>query len=179
MNGYRSLHVSGTDEYGTATEMKALQEGMTPAEICEKYFQLHRQIYEWFNIDFDIFDRTSTKNQTELVILFEYFNFFFRIAQDIFLKLHKNGFTSTASLDQLHCPKCDKFLADRYVFGTCPLCKYEDARGDQCDKCTKLLDATNLINPKCHLCGTTPGIKTSEHVFIDLSKLSVIQFKFR
>lgn len=92
----------------------------------------------------------------------------------MFLKLHNEGFTSISSLDQLHCPKCDKFLADRYVFGTCPLCGYEDARGDQCDKCAKLLDAVNLKNPKCHICGTTPGVKTSEHIYLDLTKLQVI-----
>jgi methionyl-tRNA synthetase len=65
IRGYHALHVCGTDEYGTATEMKALQEGITPAQICQKYFALHKKIYEWFNIDFDIFDRTSTQNQTE------------------------------------------------------------------------------------------------------------------
>ncbi|KAI6191132.1 Lysosomal protective protein [Aphelenchoides bicaudatus] len=159
MNGYRSIHVCGTDEYGTATEMKALQEGTTPKEICDRYFKLHKQIYEWFNIDFDIFGRTSTDEQTE-------------ICQDIFLKLHEQGFTSISKLDQLHCSKCNKFLADRYVNGTCPLCGYDDARGDQCDKCAKLLDATNLVNPKCQICGTTPTVKTSEHIFIDLTKLS-------
>lgn len=181
MNGYRSLHVCGTDEYGTATEMKALQEGTTPQEICERYFNLHKQIYEWFSIDFDIFGRTSTDEQTEYALRnLHLFNCtLFRICQDMFLKLHKQGFTSTSSLDQLHCSECNKFLADRYVFGTCPLCGYDDARGDQCDKCAKLLDAINLINPKCQLCGTTPTVKTSEHIFLDLTKLSASQnFKF-
>lgn len=73
MRGYRSLHICGTDEYGTTTEMKALQEKTTPVEICKKYFELHKEIYQWFNIDFDIFDRTSTKNQTEFVYTFYMF----------------------------------------------------------------------------------------------------------
>jgi methionyl-tRNA synthetase len=65
LRGYNALYVCGTDEYGTATEIKALQEGTTPEKICEKYYQLHKGIYEWFNIDFNIFGRTSTENQTE------------------------------------------------------------------------------------------------------------------
>ncbi|KAI6244062.1 Methionine--tRNA ligase, cytoplasmic [Aphelenchoides fujianensis] len=159
IRGYQCLHVSGTDEYGTATEMKALKEGTTPEAICAKFYELHKGIYEWFNIDFDHFGRTSTENQTE-------------ICQDIFMKLHENGFTSTASTPQLHCPTCDKFLADRFVFGTCPHCGFEDARGDQCDKCAKLLDGVQLINPKCHVCGTTPGVEVSNHIYLTLDKLS-------
>jgi methionyl-tRNA synthetase len=159
IRGYQSIYISGTDEYGTATEMKALKDGKTPQEICEKFYHLHKQIYEWFNIEFDNFGRTSTANQTE-------------IAQDIFKKLHANGYTSIASLEQLHCGKCDKFLADRFVFGTCPNCNYDDARGDQCDKCGKLIDAVELIDPKCHICSETPVVKSSNHVFLDLKKLS-------
>ncbi|KAI6173361.1 Methionine--tRNA ligase, cytoplasmic [Aphelenchoides besseyi] len=151
IRGYQSLHICGTDEYGTATEMKALKEGMTPEEICSKFYELHKGIYEWFGIDFDYFGRTSTENQTE-------------ICQDIFNKLYQNGFTSKSSTPQLHCSKCEKFLADRFVFGTCPHCGFEDARGDQCDKCAKLLDGVDLINPKCHICGTTPGPKVEEYL---------------
>jgi len=95
MRGYQSLYVCGTDEYGTATEMKALQEGVSPQEICDKYHHLHRQIYEWFQIDFEVFGRTSTSQQTE-------------ITQQMFLRAHENGFTSTAELEQLHCGHCDK-----------------------------------------------------------------------
>src|SRR3569623_1268085 len=93
LRGYQTLYISGTDEYGTATEMKALLEGTTPEKICEKFFHLQKGIYEWFNIEFDHFGRTSTQHQTE-------------ICQDIFLKLHKNGYTSTSSLDQLLCVLC-------------------------------------------------------------------------
>jgi methionyl-tRNA synthetase len=163
--GHNSIYIGGTDEYGTATEMKALKEGKTPQEICEQFYHLHKQIYEWFNIEFDNFGRTSTANQTE-------------IAQDIFKKLHANGYTCAASLDQLHCGKCDKFLADRYVSGTCPLCKYEDARGDQCDKCGKLIDAIDLIEPKCHICSERPVVKSSSHVFLDLKQLSPMVEEF-
>ena len=137
--GDRVLYVCGTDEYGTATETKAIQEKCTPRQICDKYFALQTAVYDWFDIRFDYFGRTTTEKQTE-------------IAQDIFLKLHKNGLTSTKTIEQLHCEKCDMFLADRYVEGVCPACAYEDARGDQCDKCQKLLNPTDLKSPRCKVC---------------------------
>lgn len=158
LRGYNTLYVCGTDEYGTATETKALQEGVSPSEVCSKYYTIHDDIYKWFSIDFDIFGRTSTPQQTE-------------ITQDIFWQLHSKGYISTDSVDQLLCQKCDRFLADRFVEGTCPLCGYEDARGDQCDKCGRLINATELKSPRCNMCGSAPVIKTSEHIFLDLDKL--------
>ena len=159
MRGYQSLYICGTDEYGTATEMKALKEGVTPKEICDKFYQLHKEVYEWFGIDFDYFGRTTTEYQTE-------------IAQSIFLKVHRNGFTSVAKQKQLHCGNCDKFLADRFVGGLCPHCKFNDARGDQCDGCGRLLDGTELIEPKCLICGNRPTLKDTTHVFLNLDQLS-------
>lgn len=158
LRGKNTLYICGTDEYGTATETKALEEGLTPQQICDKYHKLHAEIYAWFNIQFDYFGRTTTPHQT-------------KIAQDIFWKLHKNGFILEDSVEQLHCAACDRFLADRFVEGTCPLCKYDDARGDQCDKCGKLINATELIDPRCKICKATPAIKTSRHLFLDLPKL--------
>eukprot|EP01132_Coremiostelium_polycephalum_P008020 gene8020-9865_t len=158
LKGYNAIYICGTDEYGTATETKALKEGVTPKQICDKYFEIHKQIYEWFNISFDKFGRTSTDYQTE-------------IAQDIFLKLHKNGYTLNEDIEQLYCDTCKMFLADRFVEGTCPLCQYEDARGDQCDKCTKLLNPTDLIKPRCSVCTHAPQVKTTRHVFLDLPQL--------
>ncbi len=75
------------------------------------------------------------------------------------------------SVDQLHCGKCNRFLADRYVEGICPLCSYPDCRGDQCDKCGKLVNAEELIKPRCKICGTAPQIQKSNHLFLDLPKL--------
>uniref|UniRef100_A0A914WZW8 Methionyl-tRNA synthetase n=1 Tax=Plectus sambesii TaxID=2011161 RepID=A0A914WZW8_9BILA len=89
LKGYQTLYICGTDEYGTATETKAIEEGLTPRQICDKYYTVHKDVYEWFNIHFDHFGRTTTAHQTE-------------IAQDIFKKLHKNGYTSTSTVDQLH-----------------------------------------------------------------------------
>ncbi|XP_065838708.1 methionine--tRNA ligase, cytoplasmic-like [Oscarella lobularis] len=155
---YNVVYVCGSDEYGTATETKALEEGMTPREICDKYNALHSEIYAWFNIDFDIFGRTTTSQQTE-------------IAQDIFWKLYRRGYLSKDKVEQLHCEKCDRFLADRFVEGTCPLCNYQDARGDQCDKCGKLINAVELKEPRCKVCRNRPVSKTSDHLFLDLGKL--------
>ncbi|CAG9538557.1 unnamed protein product [Cercopithifilaria johnstoni] len=159
LKGWRRLFISGTDEYGTATETKALQEGLTPRQICDKYHAIHTKIYKWFNIDFDYFGRTTTEHQTELT-------------QEIFLKLHKNGFTSTDIVNQLHCDNCKRFLADRFVYGECPYCHFDDARGDQCDGCGKLINAVELINPRCHLCKATPAVKPSNHIFLCLNKLA-------
>lgn len=157
---YNTLFICGTDEYGTATETKALEEGVTPKEICDKYFEIHNAVYRWFDIGFDYFGRTSTNEQTE-------------IAQKMFLKLRDNGFVSEQSVDQLFCEKCDRFLADRFVEGTCPHpgCLYDGARGDQCDKCGKLVNAVELIQPKCKVCGFKPCIRPSVQLFIELGQL--------
>jgi methionyl-tRNA synthetase len=153
--GYETLYICGTDEYGTATETRALEEGITPRELCDRYFAIHRDIYSWFNISFDRFGRTSVPVHTD-------------ITQHIFTKLHENGYINERVLSQPYCEKDQRFLADRYVLGTCPYCSYPDARGDQCENCGKLLDPTELIGPRCSVCSTTPVIRETQHLFIDL-----------
>ena len=156
LRGYTSLYVCGTDEYGTATETKALEEGKTPRELCDYYHAIHRDIYHWFNIAFDYFGRTSTPQQTEIV-------------QGLFKDIDKNGFIKEHAIEQLYCAHCNRFLADRYVRGTCPHCGYEDARGDQCEACGKLLEPTELKAPRCSTCGATPEPRSTKHLYIDLS----------
>lgn len=152
------MFVCGTDEYGTATETKALQEKVTPEELCKKYNKIHAEVYDWFEIAFDIFGRTPTRQHTE-------------ISQGIFTQLYDNGFLFEKEGDQPYCEKHGKFLADRFVEGTCPHCAYEDARGDQCDKCGKLLDPRELINPRCKVDGATPVIRSTKHIHLSLDKL--------
>ena len=94
-----------------------------------------------------------------------------RIAQDIFHKLLSQKQLIQDQMIQLYCESCSRFLADRFVEGTCPLCSYTDARGDQCDKCGKLLNASDLINPRCKMDGKTPVIRESTHLFLDLPGL--------
>ena len=155
---YNTLFICGTDEYGTATETKALEDKVTPKELCDKYHKIHKEVYEWFKIGFDYFGRTTTEKQTE-------------IAQDIFMKLYNNGYLEEQVMRQLYCPEHNGYLADRYVEGECPKCSYEDARGDQCDKCGNLLDPFELINPRCKLDNATPIPKDSKHIFLSLDKL--------
>lgn len=157
--GYETLYVCGTDEYGTATETKALQENKTPRELCDYYYAIHEDIYKWFDISFDKFGRTSNDECSE-------------ITQEIFKLLDQNGFIKEHSSEQLFCPECNMFLADRFVDGTCPKCGATDARGDQCDTCGTLLDPTQLLNPRCHTCGSTPEIRETKHLYIDLPSIA-------
>lgn len=159
LRGYETLYVGGTDEYGTATETKAIESKTTPRALCDKYFAIHKKIYDWFNISTDIFGRTSNEECSE-------------ITQSIFNDLDKNGFITERASKQFYCPKCAMFLADRYARGTCPKCGADDARGDQCDQCGSLLDPTDLLNPRCATCGSTPELRETRHLFIDLPKIS-------
>lgn len=155
--GENVLYVCGTDEYGTATETKALEDKVTPQELCDKYHKIHSEVYNWFDIDFDYFGRTSTPQQTV-------------ITQDIFKHLKDNGYVKKHEVEQYRCKNCNMVLSDRYIYGTCYHgdCKYEEARGDQCDKCGKLCNALELIDPKCKMCKTTPEKVKSFHYFIQL-----------
>lgn len=157
---YNVIYICGTDEYGTATETKAMEENCTPKQICDKYYAIHKEIYEWFDISFDKFGRTSTPQQTE-------------ICQAIFKKVLEQNWLSENTMQQLYCDTCNRFLADRFVHGTCPdrECGYEDARGDQCENCGKVLNPTELINPRCKVCRNSPCIRDTEHLFLELPKL--------
>ncbi|KAF1952657.1 methionyl-tRNA synthetase [Byssothecium circinans] len=156
--GLTTLYIGGTDEYGTTTEAKALVEKCTPQELCDKYHAIHASIYQWFNISFDIFGRTTTQLQTD-------------ITQAIFLQLHENGFLQERMTTQLYCEEHRSFLADRFVEGECPVCGYEDARGDQCDLCGQLMEPLGLKNPRCKVDGSTPITRDTKHIFLELDKL--------
>lgn len=158
MSGKKSLFICGSDEHGTATETKAREEGVTPKELCDKYYDLHVKIYDWFNIKFDIFGRTSMDNHK-------------KITQEMFAKVTNNGYIEEKEVVQPFCALCNTFLADRFVRGTCPHCQYEDAGGDQCDNCSKLLNPEELINPKCKTDGSTPEFQKRKHLFLSLDKL--------
>lgn len=159
--GENVLYVCGTDEYGTATEKRAAEEGVSPEELCAKYHAIHAAVYEWFDCKFDQFGRTTTEAQTE-------------IAQDIFTKLHARGLIKEDTIEQLFCTaKCQTFQADRFVEGTCPLCQAPGARGDQCDACGKLLNAVELKDPVCKTCGSSTSleVRATTHLFLDLPKM--------
>lgn len=158
--GNPTLFVCGTDEYGTATETKALEEGVTPKELCDKYYAVHKSVYDWIGIEFDIFGRTSTPQQTEIV-------------QSIFLKLKENGYIEEHKDEQPFCEheKHQRFLADRFVEGECPTCHGKNGRGDQCDDCGTLLNPKDLIHPRCKLDGTEPVLRETKHFYLRLNAL--------
>ena len=157
--GYDTIYICGTDEYGTATETKAIEEKKSPRELCDYYYMEHIKIYDWFHINFDKFGRTSNDECTE-------------ITQSLFKDLDSAGLIKEHVNKQLYCPDCKMFLADRYVDGTCPKCGSDSARGDQCDACGSLLDPIELLKPRCHTCGSTPEVRETKHLYIDLPALS-------
>jgi len=159
------ISILGTDEHGTTAETKALEEGLSPRQLCDKYYAIHTEIYKWFNCEFDCYGRTSSKNNAE-------------ITRDIFKKLHANGYIVENTLEQLYCENDKRFLADRFVEGECPKCHYANARGDQCENCGDLLDAKELINPKCKTCKNTPVIRETKHLFMDLPKIEPLLKKW-
>jgi methionyl-tRNA synthetase len=156
---YETLYICGTDEYGTATEHKAVEQNTTPAEICNHYHKIHKKIYSDFNISFDAFGRTSDPEHTEVV-------------QSMFVDVQKNGYIVEKETEQFYSEKLQKFLADRFIKGICPKCGFIEARGDQCDGCGELLDPTELIEPRSSLDDSVPELRKTKHMFLDLSKIS-------
>ncbi|OGO06667.1 MAG: methionine--tRNA ligase, partial [Chloroflexi bacterium RBG_13_57_8] len=156
LKGNEVLMVSGSDQHGTPITLKAEKEGKSPHEIIDYYQREFLDCWGKIGISFDLFTGTSTGNHAEVV-------------HDIFLKLLEKGYLYRATVSQLYCPRCQRFLPDRYVEGVCPFCKTPGARGDQCDACSKPLNATELIGAYCRICNTPPTPKESEHFFLKLS----------
>lgn len=159
MMGYEVLYVCGTDEHGTPSEVGAAKEGMDVADYCLKYHNRHKEAYDAFNLSFDYFGRTSSEQNRE-------------ITYHIFEQLDKNGLIEEESIKQIFSIDDNRFLPDRYVTGTCPHCGYDKARGDQCENCTKVLDPTELINPRSTISGSTNlEVRETKHLFLNLPKL--------
>lgn len=159
LNGYEVLYIAGTDEHGTTSEVGALKAGMDVQSYCDMFHQKHAETYKDFNLSFDYFGRTSSEQNKEMTYL-------------IFDALDKNGFIEEREIKQVYSVDDKMFLADRYITGTCPYCGYEKARGDQCENCTKVLEPTDLVNPKSSISGSTNlEIRTSKHLFLNLPKI--------
>ncbi len=161
--GNEVLMVSGADEHGTPITIKAEQEGKTPAEVASYYRNQFNLTFQQMGISFDLFTHTNTENHT-------------RVTQDFFLKLLDKGYIYKDQVLQAWCPRCQRYLTDRYIEGTCPLCGFTDARGDQCDQCGKPMNPVDLQHPHCKLCTGSPEFKNSEHFFL---KLSLFQDQLR
>lgn len=159
MKGNEVLYIAGTDEHGTTSEVGALKEGMDVQAYCDMYHDRHARTYKDFNLSFDYFGRTSSEQNKE-------------ITYHIFELLDKNGFIEERAIKQVYSVDDKMFLADRYITGTCPHCGYEKARGDQCENCTKVLEPTDLINPRSSVSGSTNlEIRETKHLFLNLPKL--------
>ena len=158
LKGSETLFVGATDENGTPTEVAALELGITPKELTDALYRVHRDIYSWFEISYDNFSRTSSPTHH-------------RTTQEFFLEVNKNGFVSEGVMRLPYCEKDRIFLPDRYVEGTCPVCGYESARGDQCERCATLLDPVQLIDPRCKVDGSVPVFKDSRQLFLELGKV--------
>jgi methionyl-tRNA synthetase len=155
--GYDIIYVCGSDEYGTAIEMSAIKENITPQQIVDKYHFANKSAYESLGMSFDIYSRTSTDIHKQT-------------AQDFFLNLYSKGLLSQKTEKQLFSEKENRFLADRFVIGTCPHCGFEEARGDECENCGSSLSPLELINPKSTVTGDTPVVKESTHFYFPLDK---------
>jgi len=155
LKGNRVLMVSGSDSHGTPITIEADKRGITPRELFEHYHHRFLEVQKQIGISYDLFTHTDTENHH-------------RIAQDFFLRLHENEYLYQEIQKQLYSEEEGRFLPDRYVEGTCPICGYEEARGDQCDNCGNLLDALELINPRSKTDNSQPVVRETEHFFMDL-----------
>ncbi len=157
LQGKDVAFICGSDEHGVAISMKAKKEGITPQQVIDKYDGIIRKSFEDFGISFDNYSRTSAKIHHETASAF-------------FRKLYENGDFIEEVTEQLFDEQAQQFLADRFVMGTCPKCGNEEAYGDQCEKCGSTLNATDLINPKSTITGTTPVKKETKHWFLPLNR---------
>lgn len=151
------IFICGSDEHGTAIEISAMKENLTPKEIIDRYHYANKQAFEDLGINFDIYSRTSNEIHH-------------KTSQDFFLNLYNKKLLTQKSEKQLYSEKDKRFLADRFVEGTCPICGYEEARGDQCENCGSNLSPLELINPKSKISGDKPVIKDSINFYFPLSK---------
>jgi methionyl-tRNA synthetase len=151
------LKVTGSDTHGTPITIRAEEEGISPAEVVDRYHTDQVEAFQKLGISFDLYTHTDTENH-------------WAVTTDMFLTLLEHEYIYRDTQRGLYCAQCDRWLPDRYVEGTCPHCHAEGARGDQCDTCGRTIDAIELIAPRCKLCGAVPEVRETEHFFLDLGK---------
>ena len=157
LKGEEVFFVGGSDEHGVPITIKARKEGVTPQDIVDRYHNIIKDSFAELGISFDVYGRTTSETHR-------------RTASDFFRKLYEKGeFVEKTSM-QLYDEEAGEFLADRYVTGTCPHCGNEHAYGDQCEACGTSLNATDLINPKSALSGSTPVMRETSHWYLPLDK---------
>ncbi|MDN5798355.1 MAG: methionine--tRNA ligase [Intrasporangium sp.] len=159
MAGHDVLMVSGTDEHGTPILVLAEKEGLTPQEITDKYNRVIATDLTDLGLSYDLFTRTTTANH-------------YAVAQELFTGDWRNGYMIEQTTRGAISPSTGRTLPDRYIEGTCPICGYGEARGDQCDNCGNQLDATDLIDPRSKINGERPEFVETQHFFLDLPALA-------
>ncbi|PYZ93031.1 methionine--tRNA ligase [Salipaludibacillus keqinensis] len=157
LKGDHVLYVSGSDCNGTPIAIKAKQEGVSTKKIADQYHNEFRENFNQLGFSYDCYTRTDTKLHHEVV-------------QDLFLKLLEKNKIYKKEVKQCYCNSCEQHLPDRFVEGNCPHC-HQQARGDQCDHCSNILDPLELLNRKCKVCEDTPVTKNTEHFYFELSSL--------
>ncbi|HET7743207.1 MAG TPA: methionine--tRNA ligase [Gaiellaceae bacterium] len=155
LRGNDVLMVSGTDEHGTPIMVAADREGVSPQEIADRYSQVIRSDLLRLGLSYDLFTRTTTLNHHEVV-------------RDVFRTLYDRGFIYEQKVMGAFSAVTGRTLPDRYIEGTCPICGFPSARGDQCDNCGNLLDPVDLIEPRSTTDGEPPVFKETSHLFLDL-----------
>ncbi|MBQ0925760.1 methionine--tRNA ligase [Saccharopolyspora endophytica] len=155
MAGNQVLMVSGTDEHGTPISVQAENEGLTTRQLADKYNRVITEDLQGLGLSYDLFTRTTTGNH-------------YKVVQDLFLALHRNGYVLPKTTTGAISPSTGRTLPDRYIEGTCPICGYDGARGDQCDNCGNQLDPAELRNPVSRINGEKPEFVETEHLFLDL-----------
>lgn len=158
--GNRVLMVSGSDSHGTPVTVKAEAEGKSPQEVFDFYHSRFLDLFQKLGLSYDLFTHTDTENH-------------YQVSQDIFLTLLENGYLFRKVTAQMFSSKTGKFLPDRYVEGTCPVCGYTRARGDQCDNCNTLFDnPSELIDPHSKVDDSALELRDTEHFYLDLAQLA-------
>ncbi|MBT2693016.1 methionine--tRNA ligase [Bacillus sp. ISL-55] len=157
LKGEQVLYVSGSDCNGTPITIRAKQEGVSPKEIADRYHHEFKESFAKLGFSYDIYTRTDTAHHHKIV-------------QEIFLKLLDKGLIYKKEIEQTYCEQDQQFLPDRYVEGTCPKCG-ANARGDQCDYCSSVLEPLDLLERKCKICGAPPTTRATQHFYFALSSL--------
>ena len=159
MAGHDVLMVSGTDEHGTPILVQAEKEGVTPKQLADRYNGVIVEDLHGLGLAYDLFTRTTTRNH-------------YAVAQELFRVCYRNGYMIEQTTTGAISPSTGRTLPDRYILGTCPICGYDGARGDQCDNCGHQLDAAELRNPRSRINGEKPEFVQTQHFFLDLPALA-------
>ena len=157
LKGRDVVFVCGSDEHGVAITIKAKKEGISPQQVVDRYHKIIKDSFADFGISFDVYSRTSAPIHHQT-------------ASDFFKQMHQDGKFVEQVTEQLYDAEADQFLADRFVIGTCPKCGYDSSYGDQCENCGTSHNATDLINPKSAISGSTPTLKSTKHWFLPLDQ---------